>query len=262
MLRGLYSSAAGMDVQQARVEKISNNLANASTPGYKREEVFLKSFPEHLLIQQGGPKRTEGPPLNNPVTTIGPLGNGSLIAGTATDYGVGILKEIGNLTDIAIMGPGFFVVRIAGQEDPDQVYYTRGGNFQVDNEGYLMLNGKYHVLGEAGVIRVENDNFTVSADGSIDAGGTAVDRLRLVEFADRSDLTKEGEALFSAPPDSAGQAAGTTVVQGKLEMSNVNVIEEIAQSIAVMRAYEANQRIIQNYDEILNKAVNQVGSIR
>ncbi len=262
MLRGLYSSTAGMNVQQARVEKISNNLANASTPGYKKDEVLLQSFPERLLIQQGGLKRKTGLPVSAPVAAIGPLGNGSLISGTATDFGAGLLQETGNSTDIAIIGPGFFVVGAPGQADPDNVYYTRSGNFQVDTEGYLTFNGKYRVLGQAGPIRVGSDKFTVSADGSIEDGGTVVDRLRLVEFDNRDDLSKAGEGLFNGPPDNAGQAAGTTVEQGKLEMSNVNIIEEIAQSIAVMRAYEANQRIIQNYDDILNKTVNQVGSVR
>ncbi|MDD4334886.1 MAG: flagellar hook-basal body protein, partial [Desulfotomaculaceae bacterium] len=215
-----------------------------------------------LLMQQGGPKRKDGLPLRDPAVSIGSLGNGSLIAGTATDHRAGTLQETGNPTDIAIKGPGFFMVRTTGQEDPDQVYYTRSGIFKVDNEGYLVLNERYRVLGEAGEIRVGSDKFTVSADGSIDAGGTIVGRLRLVEVADLNSLSKEGECLFTGPQGSARRATETTVIQGQLEASNVNVIDEMAQLIVVMRAYEANQRMIQNYDEILHKAVNQVGSIR
>jgi flagellar basal-body rod protein FlgF len=262
MLRGLYSSTNGMNVQQAKVENISNNIANATTPGYKKEQLLIQSFPEHLLIEQGGPKRKDGLPLQNPTAAIGSLGNGSLIAGTSTDYTAGTLQETGNSTDIAIKGAGFFVVSAPTQEEPDRISYTRSGFFKVDQEGYLTLNERYRVLGEAGEIKVGSDKFTVSPDGSINVGGTVVDRLRLVEFDDLNSLSKEGEGLFTGIQGSERQAAATTVVQGKLEMSNVNVIDEMAQLISVMRAYEANQRLIQNYDEILSKAVNQVGSIR
>ncbi|MFX4261935.1 flagellar basal-body rod protein FlgF [Pelotomaculum propionicicum] len=262
MLRGLYSSTTGMNVQQAKVDNISNNMANSTTPGYKKDELLIQSFPEQLLIEQGGPKRKDGLPLQNPAAKIGSLGTGSLVAETVTDYTAGTLQETGNPTDIAIRGPGFFVVSASAQEDPDKVYYTRSGFFKVDQEGYLTLNGRYRVLGEAGEIRVGSDKFTVSPDGSIDAGGTVIDRLRLVEFDDLNSLSKEGEGLFTGIQGSEKQAAATTVVQGRVETSNVNVVDEMAQLISVMRAYEANQRIIQNYDEILNKAVNQIGSIR
>ena len=297
MLRGLYTSTAGMDVQQAKVENISNNMANAATPGYKKDELLIQSFPQQLLIEQGGPKRKDGLPLPNPAARIGSLGTGALITGSVTDYTPGTLQETGNQTDMAIRGPGFFAVtdpagggpygQAAGQAqqelpvaDParDQVFYTRSGFFKVDREGYLTLNERYRVLGEAGAIKVGSGEFSVSPDGTIEAGGTVVDRLRVVEFDDLNSLSKEGEGLFTAPegneglavqdqgpgmPQVSGRPAANSVVeQGKLETSNVNVVDEMAQLIAVMRAYEANQRMIQNYDEILNKAVNQVGSIR
>lgn len=261
MLRGLYSSTAGMNVQQAKVENISNNMANATTPGYKKEELLVQSFPEHLLIEQGGPKRKDGMP-KNPNVPVGPLSNGSQIAGTSTDYTTGTLQETGNSTDIAIKGPGFFVVSAPSQDEPEKICYTRNGSFKLDLEGYLTLNGRYRVLGEAGEIQVGSDKFTVSQDGSIEVDGSVVDRLRLVEFDDLNSLSKEGECLFTGERGSERQADATTVFQGRLEMSNVNVIDEMAQLISVMRAYEANQRIIQSYDEILSKAVNQVGNIR
>lgn len=262
MLRGLYSSTAGMNVQQAKVEIISNNMANATTPGYKKEEQLVQSFPEHLLIEQGGPKRKDGMPLKSPNASIGSLCNGSQITGTLTDYSTGTLQETGNSTDIAIKGPGFFVVSAPTQEEPERICYTRNGAFTLDLEGYLTLNGRYRVLGEAGEIQVGSDKFTVSQDGSIEVDGAVVDRLRLVEFDDLNSLSKEGECFYTVEQGSERQADATTVIQGWLEMSNVNVVDEMAQLISVMRAYEANQRIIQSYDEILSKAVNQVGSIR
>lgn len=262
MLRGLYSAVTGMNVQQAKIENITNNMANVSTPGYKKEELLIQSFPEHLLIEQGGQGRKDGLPFQTPTATIGSMGSGSLIVGISTDYTNGTFQETGNSTDIAIKGPGYFVVSAPTQDEPDKTCYTRSGLFKVDQEGYLTLAGGYRVLGEAGEIIVGSDKFNVSPDGSVNVDGQIVDRLRLVEFDDLNSLSKEGAGLYTGVQGSERQAAATTVFQGKLEMSNVNAIDEMAQLISVMRAYEANQKIIQNYDEILSKAVNQVGSIK
>ena len=262
VLRGLYSAVTGMNVQQAKIENITNNMANVSTPGYKKEELLIQSFPEHLLIEQGGQGRKDGLPLQTPTAVIGSMGGGSLIAGISTDHTNGTFQETGNSTDFAIKGPGYFVVSAPTQSEPDKTCYTRSGLFKVDQEGYLTLEGRYRVLGEAGELKVGNDKFNVSPDGSVNVEGQIVDKLRLVEFDDLNNLSKEGEGLYTGIQGSEKQAVATTVFQGKLEMSNVNAIDEMAQLISVMRAYEANQKIIQNYDEILSKAVNQVGSIK
>jgi len=262
VLRGLYSAVTGMNVQQAKIENITNNMANVSTPGYKKEELLIQSFPERLLIEQGGQGRKDGLPLQTPTATIGSLGSGSLIAGILTDYTNGTFQETGNSTDMAIKGPGYFVVSAPTQGEPDKTCYTRSGLFKVDQEGYLTLAGRYRLLGEAGELKVGSDKFNVSPDGTVNVEGQIVDKLRLVEFDDLNNLSKEGEGLYTGVEGSERQAAATTVFQGKLEMSNVNAIDEMAQLISVMRAYEANQKIIQSYDEILSKAVNQVGSIK
>lgn len=259
MLRGLYSAATGMDVQQAKVENISNNLNNASTPGYKKEEILIHSFPEQLLIQQGGPQSKVGVALPQ---AIGTMGSGVLLAGIVTDHTQGKVQETGNDTDIMINGPGFFAVLSPSPEDPGRTCYTRNGAFKADEEGYLTDAGGNRILGEAGEIRVGSGRFQVSRDGTVEIDGAVVDRLLLVEFDDLNSLTKEGEGMFAAPPGSGRQAAATTVDQRFLEMSNVNVADEMVSLVSMMRTYEANQRVIQTYDEILSKAVNQVGTIK
>lgn len=262
VIRGLYCAASGMDVQQAKVESISNNLANAATPGFKAENIQVQSFPEVLLVQQGGPKRQVGMAPDAP-QTIGSAGMGVLVAGASVDHAPGMVQETGCATDLVLRGPGFFTVNAPAAGDPGRVCYTRNGAFKVDQEGYLATGEGYRVLGEGGPIRVGDGGFTVAPDGTIESGGVEVDRLRLVEFADATGLRKEAGGLFvDALGAGGGQPSSTTVGQGYLERSNVNIIDEMVCLVSVTRSYEANQRLIQAYDEQLAKAVNQVGSLR
>ena len=260
MIRGLYSSAAGMDVQQAKVESVSNNLANTTTPGYKKEVVQVKSFPEALLVQKGGPEIKKE--LLSKTKTVGAMGNGALISEVFVNYDPGIVQETGSPTDIMIKGPGFFAVSAPSREDPVRVCFTRNGEFKVDSEGYLVNSSGYRVLGEAGEIMVGGSEFTISPDGSIESDGTVLDRLRLAEFDDLGGLRKEADGIFIDVRGEARPASSTTVRQGYLEKSNVNVVDEMAALIGTVRTYEANQRLIQSHDELLAKAANQVGSLK
>ncbi|NPV72521.1 MAG: flagellar basal-body rod protein FlgF [Pelotomaculum sp.] len=264
MIRGLYSAAAGMDVLQAKVESVSNNLANASTPGYKREDITIRSFPEMLLIRQGGIQRK---PAGTP-EAIGTASNGVLLSELFIDHTQGDLRETGDPADVAIKGPAFFAVSAPGPESPDRVCYTRNGAFKIDQEGYLVTAGGYRVLGEDGEIRIEdfqlNDpaRLSISPDGSVRIDGMEAGRLMLVEFDDVNSLQKVGEGLFEDPQGTGRPAVSSSVCQGYLEAPNVNVVDEMVSLITATRAYEANQRIIQSQDELLAKAVNQVGSLR
>ncbi len=262
MIRGIYISTSGMDVQQARIESVTNNLANASTPGYKRETVLFQSFPERLLIEQGGPARRGSQTGAGVSREIGVMGTGAMVKGIITDFRPGNVQVTGNDTDIMINGPGFFALNATAPGEPDRVCYTRSGMFKIDQEGYLALNGSYRALGQSGEIHINGGEFSVAPDGTILVGGSEVDRLRLVEFDDPNSLDKVEDGIFADVQGSGRQAVETTLAQGYLEMSNVNTVEEMADLIALMRVYEANQRLIQSYDEILSKAVNQVGSLR
>lgn len=263
MIRGLYCAAAGMDVQQAKVESISNNLTNATTPGFKAENIQVQSFPEVLLIQQGGPKRQLGAMALDAPQEIGFAGMGALVTGVPIDHAPGAVQETGKATDIMLKGPGFFAVNAPAEGEPGRVCYTRNGAFKVDQEGYLYVGSGYRVLGQAGAIRVEDTEFNVAPDGTIESGGVAVDKLRLVEFDDVNVLRKEAGGIYVDVEGTGGRQASLTAVdQGFLERSNVNVVDEMVGLVSVMRSYEANQRLIQVYDEQLAKTVNQVGSLR
>ncbi|HOV80414.1 MAG TPA: flagellar hook-basal body protein, partial [Bacillota bacterium] len=254
MIRGLYSSAAGMDVQQARMESVSNNLANASTPGYKKEAVRIRSFPEMLIVRQGGPQSRKDLITTSSVDRIGSVENGAMIADVSVDHAPGMVQETGKKTDIMIKGPGFFSVSAPVPDDPQRVCYTRNGAFTIDSGGYLATPGGHRVLGDSGEIMVGGGEFTVASDGSVESEGTVLDRLRLVEFDALNGLRREGDGLFADTLGAAGEAVSSSVCQGFLEKSNVNVVDEMVDLISTVRAYEANQKLIQSHDELLAKA--------
>jgi len=254
-------AASGMDVQQARIEGTANNLANAATPGFKKERFLIKSFPEQLLIEKGGPQDRRSLLLPRS-RRIGTSGIGARLAEASVDFTPGVMRETGNKTDLFLKGPGFFAVNAPVQEDPERVCYTRNGAFKIDAEGYLATSSGYRVLGESGEIRLDaGSNFKVDPDGSIKVDGVQVEKIRLVEFSDNAVLSKEAGDIFTGE-GMVENTSATTVYQGFLEVSNVNVADEIVDLISATRAYEAGQRLIQSQDELLAKAVNQVGSLR
>lgn len=140
MFSGFYTAASGMLMNQRRLNAVSNNMANQNTPGYQAKKVIGTTFDEELLRQQGGIE-----------TNIGGGSPIAIVAEEAIDFTQGNLKETNRPYDMAISGNGFFVIQGEGQE-----YLTRNGNFDRDNEGYLVLRGVGRVLGDDGPIKVDN----------------------------------------------------------------------------------------------------------
>ena len=169
MLRGLYAAAAGMDLQQVVLNVTSNNLANATTPGFKQDRVVVTSFPELLLWHLE----------REPVRAVGTWPYTAAVAATVTDLTPGSLQETGHATDLALAGDGYFTV-----ETPEGERYTRHGSFRIDGEGYLVTVHGDRVLGEEGPLRVEGPDFTVAGDGTVRRQGATVGRLALARFAD------------------------------------------------------------------------------
>lgn len=248
MLRGIYTAATGMLVEQIRQEVIAGNLANADTAGYKRQLAVDRPLAQFPLRRLG-----EGP--GNAPADIGTLGTGAALAATVTLFGQGGLRATGNPLDLAIVGEGFFAVETAAG-----VRFTRDGAFTVDRDGYLVTVAGHRVLGEEGPIRVGSGRVEVDAEGRVTVDGAVHGRLRLVAFSDPGVLRREGENLFSAPAG-AGTAAAATVKAGYLELSNVQPVREMVDLIAVMRSYEACQRLIKAHDETLGQAVNEIARL-
>ncbi|MGB9792464.1 MAG: flagellar hook-basal body protein [Thermacetogeniaceae bacterium] len=261
MVRGLYTAAAGMMAKQAEVDVISNNLANVSTSGYRRDEAALRSFPEMLLSRfeslPGGRGRV--------ASEIGSLGTGCALDRIYTSYRQGTLQETGNPFDLALRGDAFFVVR----DGEGEVFYTRNGGFTLDSSRRLVTSDGLAVFGEVAgrleEIFVPDGRLEVAPDGSLrgayTAAGERVERLALVAGPRQGELwQKIGQALFRSGAQPA-RAGGYEVSQGFREGSNVNPVEEMVRLIAAMRAYEAGQKVIQATDATLDKAANEVGRV-
>lgn len=254
MIRGWYTGASGMNAQQNRLDAISNNLANVDTAGYKRDITVSKSFSELLLRRtnlDGVYETPFGSAEAAPI--IGKLGLGIETNENYTDFAQGSFRQTDQSTDVAFGGKGFFSV-----QTPLGERYTRDGNFIIGKEGILETKDGYPVLGEKGFIHVENDKFTVNEDGIISSqeDSEIIDRFKVVRFDNERYLKKMGNNLYSANDisGSAHIAEGSErprFLQGYMETSNVNVVNEMVQMIEVNRAYEANQKTITSEDSMM-----------
>lgn len=257
MVRGLYTAYMGMINQQKRLDTVTNNLANASTTGFKREGLTSKSFDQMLTVKLNDlsvPYLNEG---------IGKMSLGVKIGENYTDYSQGSLKETGNTYDLALAGNGFFTISYTDKKGNTSEKYTRDGEFTMDSEGYLRtLEGDY-VQGEGGAIMipVETSEVSIRDNGDIYADGEYVDSLRIVDFEDYNNIEKFGENLYNVVDGATETESTAAVKQGYLEMSNINVVKEMVEMITISRAYESNQKLIQTEDDMLDKSVNQVGKV-
>lgn len=257
MVRGLYTAYTGMINQQYRLDTITNNLANAATTGFKKEGVTSKAFDEVLAIKV---KDSSEAYINR---GIGDISLGVKIGENYTDYTQGAFKETGNTYDLALEGNGFFSISFANKNGEEMTKYTRDGSFIMDVEGALRTKDGDYVLGLGGEIFIPTDANEVSINktGDIYADGEYIDTLDIVDFEDYNYLEKYGENMYTAVDGAQMQDAAATVNQGYLEASNVNAVSEMVEMITISRAYEANQKMIQTVDSMLEFSVNQVGKV-
>jgi flagellar basal-body rod protein FlgG len=244
MAQGISAAVSGMHALWMRHEVLANNLANASTPGFKRDDVLL--VPE------------TPPPTQTSLTgsVPGPLYLASAIQWT--DYSQGPLQPTGRPLDVALDGPGFFVV-----DTPAGPRYTRNGALHVSADGYLTTARGLRVQGEGGPIRLEAGRLAIGQRGEIQVDGRTLGTLKVVDFPTPYQLVKQGAGLY-APADPLATpraAAGYEVVGGTLEGANVSPVETMVSMIEVLRTYEATQKAIQATDEINGEAVNEVGRV-
>ncbi|GAE31318.1 flagellar hook-basal body protein [Halalkalibacter hemicellulosilyticus] len=272
MLRGLYGAAAGMVAQQNRQEMLSNNLANANTPGFKADQASLRSFPNmllHAVDTQAMPGRRSYP--------IGELTTGVYLQERMPNFKQGDLVESRNATDIALL-QGVLPENEDGREmalfytiehNEDEIRYSRNGNFTVDGEGFLTTaQGRYVLDVDGERIQVDNENFIVAPNGIVtNEAGAQVGQINVVVAEDPMLLVKEGDGLLRFTEEgelpSAVDDGEITyqLQQGFVERSNVDAGQTMTEMMTAYRAFEANQRVLQAYDQSLEKAVNEVGRI-
>ncbi|WP_066712074.1 flagellar hook-basal body protein [Clostridium sp. Marseille-P299] len=257
MVRGLYTGWKGMENEQKRLDVISNNLANSSTVGFKSEGVTNQSFDDVLTIKvrdaSKGYKESQ----------IGTMTPGVKIGEVYTDYNQGSLRESSGTYDMAIEGEGFFSVSVIDKAGNESTKYTRAGQFVMDKEGYIVdVNGN-HLLSESGYLQVPTEAGSVAIDlnGNVYADNQLVDTIKLADFEDYNYLKKFGDTMYGAVDGAVEKEATGAIRQGYTEQSNVNVVSEMVDLIAITRAYEANQKIIQAMDTTLELAVSSVGKV-
>lgn len=247
MIQGLYAAASGMIATEDRQAVIANNIANAATSGFKRQNAIQEGFKEIFLGSFGNAAR-----LN---AERGP-GGGMKLTNVYTDYATGPIGMTGNPLHIALQGPGFLAV-----ETPAGERFTRNGEFTTNAEGQLTTTDGYPILSDGGAIGVNGGSVEFDASGVVLVDNVPVGKLRLVEFDDPSLLERYGQSLF-APVEKAGAPRpgdNTTVVPGGLEGSNVQVPFEMAQMTLGLRMYNANQKVINSVDETMGRLINEVG---
>lgn len=259
MIRGLYTSAWSMMANSKKMDVVSNNLANVNTNAYKKDTVVFESFPE-MLTKRINDTRSNLDPLAVP----GKMQLGSDVGEIFTYYKQGQLVATNNTTDAAFKNNdnAFFTIGIQDENGDMQEYYTRDGAFTLNSEMQLTDKAGNPVLGENGIITLNNGQFTIEKDGYIVQDGQAIDRLLIKEFTDTSTLRKYSENLVSTTDETQEQEFTGEILQGSLEQSNVNTIKEMVDMISVMRSYEASQKLLQIQDGTLEKVVNEVGAVR
>lgn len=277
MLKGFYTAASGMIAQQRRTEMLSNNLANANTPGYKADQSSLRSFPELLLSRMNYETIPVSKKLAwNALTPIGKLQTGVYVQETNPLFSQGDLKQTDLKTDIALVNGNLPINQATGQ--PGSVFftvqngngeprYTRNGNFTIDGQGFLTTPSGYYVLDENNQrIQLQSDQFVVSDNGAVLENNRQVARLGVAYSNNPSgQLIKEGDGLFRANAALANayntNNVGFALKQGYIEGSNVDEGQTMTEMLATYRSFEANQKVLQAYDQSMGKAVNEVGKI-
>lgn len=255
MYTGLYAAVSGSLTQEKRLAILNNNLANATTVGFKTDHAVFRVAELPLIV---GTVTPEGYPTAV-VASLDPLeGRHSpqqQLVVTHTDFSQGPIRETGNPLDVALDGQGFFVV-----QTPDGVAYTRQGSFSINADGLLVTREGLLVQGEQGPLNVGGGNVSIDASGEVSVGGVPQGRLRLVDFASPYGLQKMGDSLFRAATPEVQELTSTGLVvhQGAVEASNSDPIQLLSATIVASRAYEAYQKVIQAFDETAGRAVNDL----
>lgn len=267
MVRGLYTAASGMIAQMERVATISNNLANVNTTSYKKEELILKEFPQMLIRRMNDKVIILDKGSIDLAPIVGKLGTGVEVNEKFINYKSGTLFKTENKLDFAIITDGFFAA-----DTKYGILYTRNGELNLDNEGFIVTKRGEKIIGEKGYINVKNKDFYIDKHGNVFAKDfnapnyILIDKIKFFNFPDKKYLEKVGnsfyrETKYSGKAYQLDNSKDIRLEIGFIETANVNPITEMVKLIEAQRAYEANAKALQSEDALASKAVNQVGKI-
>ncbi|MGN0436857.1 MAG: flagellar hook-basal body protein [Wujia sp.] len=255
MVRALYTAWTGLRNEEKRMDVVTNNMANADTTGFKKVDVTAQSFDAQLAVKIND--ELEG---INLIRGIGGVNPGVKIGETYYDMSQGSFRQTEDQYNFALSGTGFFTISTTDKSGTEHIRYTRDGDFTVTKDGYLTTKDGDYVLGDGGNrIQIPGANtvrINVNELGEIYNGNNYISTLQIVDFESYEALSSYGDNMYEAVDGAVITDSTATVSQGYLEMSNVNMVTEMVDMIAVTRAYETNQKMIQTVDETLGTAVN------
>lgn len=265
MLEGFYTAASGMLVQQRTLNVLSNNMANVQTPGFKSERVVSTTFAQEMLIRREAAGDTvigKGAPIRT-------------IADVPTNFEEDLLDETERPFDAAILGEGFFNIDGGGTQ-----YLTRNGNFDIDDDGFLVLRGVGQVLGEKGPLEVKDAYFTIDTDGTVrdsqdkslgkllitrpqnTSGVGGVDVYTSADGTERALMSKYANGLYTViNPEVNVPAQGIRVQQYALERSNIDLNREYTQMMEAQRTFQSCSAVLKIMDGLNEKTATQIASI-
>ncbi|WP_026317700.1 flagellar basal-body rod protein FlgG [Algicola sagamiensis] len=261
MHAALWISKTGLDAQQKDISVISNNLANASTVGYKKSRAVFEDLLYQNINQPGGQSSQETELPNGLM-----IGAGAKVVATQKNFTQGNLITTEKSLDVMIQGHGFFEIQL-----PDgTAAYTRNGQFTMNDQGQIVTSGSGYLLQPEITIPVDSQQITIAEDGQVSvrqqgaADQANVGQILSTNFINPAGLEPIGQNLFIQTGASGDPQQGTPglegfgkMVQGALETSNVNVTEELVNLIESQRVYETNSKVISSVDQMLNFAIQQ-----
>ncbi|HAK89950.1 MAG: hypothetical protein A2077_07450 [Nitrospirae bacterium GWC2_46_6] len=240
MYKGIYVAMSGAVLRSQELDNVANNLANAATAGYKKTGFSSRFYP---MLEGISKAQDSVYPDARAMTHWGEY---------SIDTSNGNIKTTGNPLDVAVQGDGFFAV-----ENKGKTYYTRNGSFSRNKEGFLTTMIGQKVLDTANKpIRLNGGvGVSIAADGNIYVDGNAAAKLKVAKI---DNVQHVGESLFSG--DEAGESKGE-VIQGGIEMSNVNPVRELVGIITALRQFDAAQKVIKHFDDLSQRAVSEIAKV-
>lgn len=279
-IKGIYTALSGAMAQTLKMDTIANNIANVNTAGFKRDQ---QTFGEYLTALEKEQQVIQVPRVPASIESFYDMNGGDKgfvdSTGTYTNFEQGSLKTTGGKLDVALDGPGFFEI-----STPQGIRLTRAGNFTIDGNGQLVNKDGHAVLLEGSAAKdpavgaEENPNLEertvkfsgqqqvyISDAGEVFDGETKMGKLSVLNVLNSECLQKVGNNNYDFKPNMAPQVvsiANPSMKQGYIETSNVNIINEMTDMIMAQRVFEGTQKAIQIYDQMADKLINQVGSVK
>ncbi len=233
MLDAITSTQIAMLQDQLKLQSISQNVSNMQTPGYKRQLIDNSTFDEHIQAHMSS------------------VGQNMQLS---TQHIQGAVVQSRIPTELALSGDGYFEV-----QTDEGLFYTRRGDFHINQHGELVTVNGARLLGKSGVLNLEDNAFTIDHKGGVFIDNHQVEQLNIVQFSNPDELNYQGMGLYQSTESPRPADPNTHVLQGYLEQSNVKSMDEMMEMVKTSRHFEASQRVMRAADNLLSTAINQLG---